>query len=55
MALTNAAQTLFLDSVLDNYSAALLLLERRAKGDYEPDDLPKSFPALGQRAPSLTA
>jgi integrase len=30
----------------DNYSAALLLLERRAKGDYEPDELPRSFPAF---------
>jgi integrase len=46
VALTNAARTLFLDSVLDNYSAALLLLERRAKGDYEPDELPNSFPAF---------
>jgi hypothetical protein len=46
IALTNAAQTLFLDCVLDNYSAALLLLERRAKGDYEPDELPRSFPAF---------
>jgi hypothetical protein len=34
LSLTNAAQTLFLDCVLDNYSAALLLLERRAKDDY---------------------
>jgi integrase len=32
--------------VLDNYSAAPLLLERRAKGDYEPDDLLKSFPTF---------
>jgi hypothetical protein len=58
IALTNAAQTLFLDCVLDNYSAALLLLERRAKGDYEPDELPKSFPAFptpgANRADGLT-
>ncbi len=47
--LTNAAQTLFLDCVLDNYIAALLLLERRAKGDYEPDELPKSFPAFSSQ------
>ena len=45
----NAAQTVFLDCVLDNYSAALLLLERRAKGDYEPDELPKSFPAFSSQ------
>jgi hypothetical protein len=43
ISLTNSAMTLFIDCVLDNYSAALLLLERRAKGDYEPDELPKSF------------
>jgi integrase len=44
--LTKAAHTLFLDFVLDNYVPALLLLERRAKGDFEPDELPKSFPAF---------
>jgi integrase len=57
IALTNVAQTLFLDSVLDNYSAALLLLERRAKGDYEPDELPNSFPAFasdGTKSDGLT-
>lgn len=46
IALTNAARELFLDRVLDNLLPALLLLERRAKGDYEPDELPKSFPAF---------
>jgi integrase len=51
LSLTNEAQTLFLDCVLDNYSAALLLLERRAKGDYEPDELPKSFPAFFTSGP----
>ena len=44
LALTNKAQGLFLDRVLDNYEQALLRLERRAKGDYSPDELPKSFP-----------
>jgi hypothetical protein len=44
IALTNKAHALFLDCVLDNYLPALVLLERRAKGNYEPDELPKSFP-----------
>jgi hypothetical protein len=35
---------LFLDRVLDNYEQALLRLERRARGDHSPDELPKSFP-----------
>ena len=38
--LTKAAQGQFLDCVLDNYIAAVWLLERRAKGDHEPDELP---------------
>src|SRR5262249_21873488 len=36
----------FLDAVLKNILPALPLLERRAKGDYEPDELPKTFPPL---------
>ena len=36
IALTNKAHALFLDFALDNYFQALLLLERRARGDYEP-------------------
>ena len=44
LALATKAHALFLDCVLDNYLPALLLLERRAKGDYEPDPLPRSFP-----------
>ena len=44
VALTNKAHALFLDFALDNYLQALPLLERRAKGDYEPDELLKSFP-----------
>jgi hypothetical protein len=50
LALTNKAQGLFLDRVLDNYEQALLRLERRAKGDYGPDELPKSFPKFTQQA-----
>ncbi|MDE2284328.1 MAG: hypothetical protein KGK33_06910 [Hyphomicrobiales bacterium] len=49
IALANAARTLFLDCMLDNYGPALLLLERRAKGDYEPDELPNSFPPFSPR------
>jgi hypothetical protein len=44
LALTHKAHALFLDRVLDNYLAALSRLEGRARGDYEPDELPKSFP-----------
>jgi integrase len=42
--LTNAARDLFLDFALDNYIAALSLLEARARNDYSPDDLPATFP-----------
>jgi integrase len=52
IALTNSARTLFLDCVLDNYIAALSLLEQRAKGDYSPDDLPKTFPGFLSNGPS---
>jgi integrase len=53
IALTNEARVLFLDRVLDNFIQALLLLERRAEGDYEPDDLPRQFPPYpsAQRGP----
>jgi hypothetical protein len=44
IALTNGARTLFLDCVLDKLIAAYSLLERRAEGDYAPDELPKQFP-----------
>ncbi len=54
IALTHAAHALFLDCVLDNYIPALSLLERRAKGDYEPDDLPRQFPPFSA-SPALTA
>jgi hypothetical protein len=54
LALTNKAQGLFLDRVLDNYEQALLRLERRAKGNYSPDELPKSFPSFRQTSPTQT-
>jgi integrase len=44
LVLTNAARDQFLDAVLQKIMHAVSLLERRAKGDYEPDELPKSFP-----------
>jgi hypothetical protein len=55
LALTNKAQGLFLDRVLDNYEQALLRLERRAKGDYSPDELPKSFPSFARQVPRTEA
>jgi hypothetical protein len=44
LALSNEARTLCLDCVLDNYVAALSLLERHAEGDYSPDELLATFP-----------
>jgi integrase len=44
IALTNTARTLFLDCVADNILMAFRLLERRALGDYSPDELPARFP-----------
>jgi integrase len=44
LALTNAARDQFLDAILKNILSALPLLERRAKGDYTSDELPKTFP-----------
>jgi integrase len=49
LALTNKAQGLFLERVLDNYEQALLRLERRARGDYSPDKLPKTFSQFTKR------
>jgi hypothetical protein len=49
--LTNEAQAKFLDCVLDNYIEAILLLERRAKGDYESDEFPRFL--LSSRATSV--
>ena len=39
------------DCVLDNYIAAVWLLERRAKGDHEPDERPNQFPKFSGRKP----
>jgi integrase len=55
LALTNNAHALFLDRVLNNYIPVLLRLERRAGGDYTPDELPKTFPQFApqsQRPPT---
>jgi hypothetical protein len=41
---TSQARALFLDFVVDRYVDALLLLERRARNDYSPDDAPQMFP-----------
>ena len=46
LALNDHAYALFVDAVSDNLLPALLLLERRAKGDYSPDTTPESFPAF---------
>jgi hypothetical protein len=48
MVLSPEAQDLFLDAVTDIYADAVLLLERRAKGDYAPDDTPKKFPEFAR-------
>ncbi|NEU96035.1 hypothetical protein [Bradyrhizobium uaiense] len=43
-ALNAAAYVLFVDAVSDNLLPAITLLERRANGDYSPDDTPEGFP-----------
>ncbi|MGY4476946.1 tyrosine-type recombinase/integrase [Bradyrhizobium sp. USDA 3364] len=43
-ALNAAAYALFVDAVSDNLLPAITLLERRANGDYSPDDTPETFP-----------
>jgi hypothetical protein len=53
--LTAEAMTAFLDEVMDLYWEACSLLERRAKGDYTPDPLPRSFPSFDRRAPEVTS
>jgi integrase len=42
--LTNQAEALFLDFVVDNYIAALSRLESLARNDYSPDETVASFP-----------
>src|SRR5262249_50746757 len=44
LVLTNDAHALFLDCVLDEFIAAILMLERRALGDYSEDERPAQFP-----------
>ena len=45
-ALNATAYALFVDAVSDNLLLAIMLLERRANGDYSRDDTPDSFPAF---------
>ncbi|WP_338830692.1 tyrosine-type recombinase/integrase [Bradyrhizobium sp. 27S5] len=45
-ALNASAYALFVDAVSDNLLPAIALLERRANGDYSPDDTPDSFPTF---------
>ena len=44
LVLTTDARTLFLDCVAPDYLAAISQLQRRAEGDYSPDDRPQQFP-----------
>jgi integrase len=44
--LNATAYALFVDAVSDNLLLAITLLERRANGDYSPDETPESFPAF---------
>jgi integrase len=47
--LNTEAQAQFLDCVLDELVAAILLLERRANKDYSPDTRPSEFPKFDGR------
>jgi integrase len=47
--LNTEAQAAFLDCVLDELIAAILLLERRANKDYSPDTRPSRFPKFDGR------
>jgi site-specific recombinase XerD len=53
--LTGEAQALFLDCVLDEFIAAILLLERRSLGDYSEDERPAQFPKFNGRAVARVA
>jgi hypothetical protein len=44
LSLTPEAYNLFLDCILQEYLAAILLLERRARGDFSPDERLEQFP-----------
>lgn len=50
-ALNATAYALFVDAVSDNLLLAIMLLERRASGDYSRDDTPDSFPAFTDGPP----
>jgi hypothetical protein len=50
LSLTEDSYNSFLDCVLDEYIAGILLLERRAEGDYSSDERLLQFPA-NERAP----
>ena len=47
--LNTEAQAAFLDCVLDEFLAAILLLTRRANKDYSPDTRPSEFPKFDGR------
>lgn len=55
ISLTDQAYGLFLNCVLDEFVAAVLLLERRAGGDYSPDERLATFPKSEVAPPSLSA
>ena len=44
LVLSQPAHELFVDCVLDEFIEAVLLLERRAEGDYSADERPQQFP-----------
>ena len=46
LSLTQEAYNLFLDCILEEYLAAILLLERRARGDFSQDERLEQFPAF---------
>jgi hypothetical protein len=53
--LNAAAQSLFLDNVLDEFMAVILRLERLANKDYSPDPRPSEFPKFDGRKVVRTA
>src|SRR5215813_5888158 len=51
--LTPVAMTLFLDAVLHEFLEAAALLERRASGNYSPDEHLRTLPEYRKRKPAL--
>ncbi|WP_316232854.1 tyrosine-type recombinase/integrase [Bradyrhizobium sp. SZCCHNPS2010] len=49
LVLNVTAYALFVDAVSDNLLLAIALLERRANGDYSPDDNPDTFPQFTEQ------